>query len=198
MTTTHTMPADDDFRWRDRRRHAQIPQALQDLTWGDLDRDPQRAAAIDDAHAWAEGQTTGLLLEGPVGTGKTRIAAVAANHCLRRRAVRWASAPQLVAQLSAGLGTAQHEDALELITHTGALILDDLDKTRPTTYAAEQLFLAIDTRIAHGAPLLVTTNLALREIATRYEPPLGEAIASRLAGYCRRRHVVGPDRRIAA
>jgi DNA replication protein DnaC len=78
------------------------------------------------------------------------------------------------------------------------LVLDDLDKTRPTPVAAEQLFLAIDHRIENRVPLAVTTNLSLAEIATRYEQPFGEAIASRLAGYCARHTITGVDRRMAS
>jgi DNA replication protein DnaC len=185
----------DPFRLSVRLRASRLPAALRGLAWEDLAHDGRRAA-IDDARTWAEGHITGLLLEGAVGTGKTRIAATAANHYLHNTGrLRWASAPALVAQLSAGLGTEQRDEALDLVTDTGALVLDDLDKTRPSAYAAEQLFLAIETRITHGAPLIVTTNLALREIASRYEQPLGEAIASRLAGYCQRHSIVGSDRR---
>jgi DNA replication protein DnaC len=47
-----------------------------------------------------------------------------------------------------------------------------------------------------GAPLFVTTNLALSELAARFPQPYDEAIASRLAGYCRVLRVEGSDRRL--
>jgi DNA replication protein DnaC len=188
-----------EYKIRRRVSNSGLPEARRGLTWDDIDRDRLRAAAIDDARAWAGGRIAGLFLEGGVGTGKTTIAVASANHFLENTGrLHWANAAALVAQLSALIGTEQREHALTVVTDTAALVLDDLDKTRPSAYAAEQLFLAIETRIAHGAPLLITSNLALREIAERYEAPLGEAIASRLAGYCKRHRVTGTDRRTAA
>jgi DNA replication protein DnaC len=60
----------------------------------------------------------------------------------------------------------------------------------------EKLQAAIDGRMENGVPLLVTTNLSLRQIAEKYPQPEGEAIASRLFGYCRAFRVDGVDRRM--
>jgi DNA replication protein DnaC len=74
---------------------------------------------------------------------------------------------------------------LATLTGTSALVLDDLDKTRPTEYGAEQIFLAVDGAVTSGRALLVTTNLGLGQLAGKWPQPFGEAIASRLAGYCK-------------
>jgi len=151
---------------------------------------------VEAATRWAAGDLTGLLLVGPVGVGKTHTAAAAAVTMLARRAVVWASAPVLMARLATDMGTPQHQAALDALIGRRALVLDDLDKIRPTNYGAEQLFAAIDSRVADGVPLLVTANLTLGEIARRYPAPHGEAIASRLAEHCERHDLTGQDRRM--
>ena len=185
----------------ERRRDARVaesdlPEALRGLQWGALERDPGRTAAISHAAEWARGGLQGLLLTGEVGVGKTSIAATAAWELLGRRRVVWTSMPQLFARLGAGHNDRQRDIAVRMMTEPTALVLDDLDKARPTHYGAEQVFAVIDHRITAGAPLLVTTNLAASELAGWFPEPYGEAIASRLAGYCRLLRVEGPDRRL--
>jgi DNA replication protein DnaC len=177
-----------------RIRISGIPDPLRTASLVDLDLHQP----IDDARRWARRELAGLLLTGSVGAGKTHTAAAAAVAALQTRKVIWCSVPTLLAHLSMEHKAEQHLAALNALTGTGALVLDDLDKARPTDYGAERIFAAIDSRTAAGAQLLVTTNLELSEIATRYPQPYGEAIASRLAGYCTWHHIDHPDRRTGA
>jgi DNA replication protein DnaC len=152
--------------------------------------------ALDTARTWIT-DGGGLLFTGPFGTGKTTIAAGAARAAIvNGRRLRWASAPLLLARLGSGFGTTQREWALEALTGAADLVLDDLDKTRPTDYGAEQVFLAVDSAVTEGRPLITTTNLSLSELAARWPAPFGEAIASRLVGYCRIVELTGADRRL--
>lgn len=185
-----------DRMWRTStfRRNSQIPAALQGHVWSDLgDLDPALLRALK---AWAAGEIKGLLLTGPVGAGKTFSAAVAAWAMLERRSLMWTSSPLLFARLGSGMGSDPHHQALEILTGRQALVLDDLDKARPTEYGAEQIFLAVDQRVSNNVPLLATTNLSVAEIARRMPEPFGEATASRLAGYCEIHNVPGRDRRV--
>jgi DNA replication protein DnaC len=77
------------------------------------------------------------------------------------------------------------------------MVLDDIDKGRPTEYGAEQIFLAVDQRVTHGSSLLVTTNLGLDELRDRWPETYGPAIVSRLVGHCELVRIDGEDRRIA-
>lgn len=177
-----------------RRRKSGIPAALLGLAWDDVDQ-AGREDALAAARRWAFGEIGVLVFHGPVGVGKTRIAAVAANALLLRRTLRWTSSPVLFARLGRGFGTIEREDVIDVLIGGHALVLDDLDKARPSEYAAEQLFAAIDTRLTEGIPLLATTNLGTRELQTRWPEPYGEAITSRLASgeaYT----IDGPDRRL--
>ncbi|HYV17324.1 MAG TPA: ATP-binding protein [Conexibacter sp.] len=175
-----------------RLRSCGLPERLRAARLASVDGPEHQRAA----RRWVAGELLGLVLSGPVGTGKTWTAAAAARAMVAHRRVAWTSAPLLLAWLGAGIGSARHAAALELITGRTALVLDDADKARPSDYGAEQLFLAVDARVEHRRPLLVTTNLTLGELAARYPQPYGEAIASRLAGYCEHVELTGPDRRM--
>jgi DNA replication protein DnaC len=149
--------------------------------------------ATDAAARWARGDLPGLCLTGPVGVGKSWLAAAAAWERLQTYGVRWVSAARLMAQIRSGFNSKAKARADEIITGTCAIVLDDLDKVNPTEYGREVMFAAIDGRVEEGAPLLVTTNKAMSEIGEQ----LGDAIMSRLAGYCQVVRMVGDDRRVA-
>lgn len=154
------------------------------------------AGVVEAAARWAA-HGGGLLLTGRFGAGKTWIAGAAAYGRLRTHRVIWTSAPLLFARLGSGIGKETHDWALAVLASRDALVLDDIDKARPTEYGAEQVFLAVDQRVEHEASLLVTTNLTVSGLAERWPEPYGEAIASRLTGYCQVVRVDGPDRRLA-
>lgn len=156
-----------------------------------------QADVHDAANRWVS-HGRGLLLSGPVGVGKTTIAGACCFERLRIRHCHWVSAPLLFARLGSGLGTEQRNQALNLLTGKTALVLDDIDKARPTEYGAEQIFLAVDQRVEHESPLLVTTNLTPGELASRFPEPYGDAVASRLVGYCDTVEITGDDRRLEA
>jgi DNA replication protein DnaC len=190
---------DAEARQRTERAHRRIADQLPfTLRAVDLDKIDTGgcANAIAAARDWAA-NGGGLLLTGPFGVGKTTIAAGALRaRLLTGHIGHWTSTPLIMARLGSGFGTPQREAAVSVLTGRGALVLDDLDKTRPTDYGAEQIFLAVDGAVTSGRPLLVTTNLTGGELAARWPEPYGEAIASRLSGYCTAVRVTGPDRRL--
>lgn len=180
-----------------RLQSSEIPKGLQRLRFEGLDIDAGNRAAVDEAKRWASGGTAGVFLTGGIGVGKTTIAAAAAGAYLRRGRLRWTSMPRVFALLGVGGTNGNRRTATELLTGKGALVLDDIDKARPTEYGAEVVFGLIDHRITEGAPLFVTANLDYAALAQKWPEPFGEAIASRLAGYCGVAiEVQGDDRRI--
>lgn len=180
-----------------RRERSGIPEHLWSWTFASIDRPAGLERAIEAAMRWAASDLNGLILAGSVGVGKTRVAVAAANAMIDRRIVRYFSAPLLIARLGTGdFSNPLRMAALDALTGADPLVLDDLDKARPTVYAAEALFVAVDQRADGAAPLLVTTNLKLRELAELWPAPFGEAIASRLALLAGVR-VEGTDRRAA-
>jgi DNA replication protein DnaC len=176
-----------------------LPAGLRGFNLGDLDR-PGREKAIEAAERWALGQLQGLILLGGVGVGKTTLAAAATVTRITwfpNNPPRWMGVTQALGHLSRAFGDPTREDTLKALTTSSApLILDDLDKAKPSAFAAETLFTAIDGCFAHARPLMASMNVTPGEIARRWPAPHGEAIASRLAA-CEVYRVSGPDRRQA-
>jgi DNA replication protein DnaC len=176
-----------------------LPPALRGVRLSDLDVDG-RSTALDAAKRWAAGELQGLVLLGPIGVGKTTIAAGAdieymANH--GGPAPRWINTVQALNDLSRGFTERRRMAAMDALDGKHSpLVLDDIDKAKPNANAAAVLFGAVDACVTYQRPLIVTTNLMPSELAVNWPKPHGEAIASRLAGYCEMHRVTGRDRRI--
>jgi DNA replication protein DnaC len=151
-------------------------------------------AAHGAALRWANGEIRGLLLHGEIGVGKSTLAAAALRARLVHQGVQWASVPSLIAKAFGDQQAKEH--VAHVLTGVRSLVLDDLDKVKPGDWVASQLFAAIDNRVTAGTGLIVTTNLDNEELAERFGDQFGDAIASRLAGYCEIHGMRGPDRRL--
>jgi len=151
------------------------------------------APLIDAASRWADGETKGLCLTGPVGVGKTCLAAWATEKRLQNHSVKWVSVSRLMTQLRSGFGSEMKANADKIVAGTGAIVLDDLDKVNPTEYGREVILAAVEGRYQAGSPLLVTTNHEVSQLKEK----LGAPVASRLAEYCEVVRMVGADRRLS-
>lgn len=179
-----------------RRDRCGLPQRLRGETLRDLWEiaKPGQRSALGSARDWAVSKDPGgLMLAGSTGVGKTRIAAAACWTRLERFSCTYASVARAMAKLGGSFTDEGRAEAVRVFSGNGAVVLDDLDKSRPTDFGLEQIFSAVDAREQAGAPLLVTTNLTPSEIGERY----GEPLMSRLAGYCRTVRVDGDDWRVA-
>lgn len=111
-----------------------------------------------------EKQGTGLLLWGYVGTGKSYIAGCIANALLDK------GVPVLMTNFSRLLNRLTDYQAgdknayLQSLDAYRLLIVDDLGVERGSDFVREQVFQIIDSRYRRGLPLIVTTNLTLREM----------------------------------
>lgn len=136
----------------------------------DNGRVPQMAQAGAYAGHWEEmyRENMGLLFWGKPGNGKTFAAACIANALLERRdtwetSVRMTTLGTVLNRLP-GLSAQDKEWYLKDLTGCDLLILDDFGMERQTEYAREQVFHIIDSRYLARRPLIVTTNLSLREL----------------------------------
>lgn len=182
-------------RIRKRQAASGIPDQLRSIHWDHLPDVAPKAIAV--AQRWARGEIPGLFLAGDVGVGKTSLAAAAAWARLDHGAVRWVDAAELLSRLNRSFGDPLRDDAVNALSsaESAALVLDDIDKARPSEHAAVELYRAIDNRVKAGTQLLVTSNLGLTELRDRY--PHGQAIVSRLVLHCDALLLKGPDRRLA-
>ena len=112
-------------------------------------------AALEQEHA-------GLLLTGPVGTGKSFYAAAVVNALCDK------GIPAIIfptARLINAVKATRDPQALfDELDGFSLVALDDLGAERDTEFALEQLENFVDQRALKGKVLLVTTNLSIQEI----------------------------------
>jgi len=160
-----------------------------------------RERALDAARRLIAGEIHGLTLIGSIGTGKTQIAASTVRAMIERDpeqpAPRWVSVTTVLSDLGRAFNDPRRQQAVDALSSDRVgLVLDDLDKSKPTAHAASEIFNAIDLATTHERQLIVTTNLMPSQLRTKWPAPYGEAIASRL-GYCELHKITGHDRRLS-
>lgn len=103
----------------------------------------------------------GLLLYGPVGTGKSYTAACIANELLNKcTSVIMTSFVKILQNIE----QKSEADYISMLNSASLLILDDLGTERNTDYALEKVYNIIDSRSRASMPMILTTNLSLNEM----------------------------------
>jgi DNA replication protein DnaC len=142
-------------------------KALYDYTFDkDSGINPEMTLARNYVANWDEmkAKSSGLLLWGNVGTGKSFFAGCIANALLEK------GVPVLMTNFSRILNTltGMHFEGrnqfIDSLNRYSLLIIDDLGIERNSEFALEQVFNVIDSRYRSKKPLIVTTNLTLSEL----------------------------------
>lgn len=137
----------------------------------------------------------GLLLHGPVGTGKTFYAACIANRLIDRGyGVLVTNFSELVNRLQ---NTFDGKQAImDELDRCSLLVIDDLGAERSNDYMQEIVYNIVDRRYRVGLPLIVTTNLPMTEIKSPADIRLAR-IYDRILQICHPVEVSGLSRRRA-
>lgn len=138
-----------------------------------FDRDDRRNPKVSDVclkyvEHWAEMKTdnTGILFYGDVGTGKSFLACCVANALLERLvSVSVTNFPRILHRLQ-GAFDDERQEFISRLQRYDLLVIDDLGVERDTSYSVEQVFNVVDTRSRSGKPLIVTTNLSMKDLQT--------------------------------
>lgn len=126
---------------------------------------PKISVARTYVEKWPEmyAENIGFLLYGPVGTGKTYIGACIANELKKRGIpVLMTNFSKLTSELSK-YGTDKNE-FLNYLSAYHLLIIDDLGTERESEFVREQVYNIIDGRYKNGQPMIITTNIPIKEI----------------------------------
>ena len=190
-----------DFREEQRRLRIQRMRvegiqddSLRDVRFDDSDDSENIRKCKAFVEHWDEifKQSTGLLMAGPVGTGKTYAAACIANALIDK------GVPVLMTSFPVILGTSNFDmnDVVRQAQEYDLIIVDDLGVERENDYALETIFRFVDARYRNGKPMIVTTNLSMKDM--RDQPNIRQRrIYDRILEMCVPLYFDGDSRRVA-
>ena len=167
---------------------------LSTRTFATFERERQ-PDAFEQALAFAERPHGTLAFFGAFGTGKTHLLAAIANAQIEQgRPCRFASAVSLFDAVQERLERKQdYHELLRQAISTPLLLLDDVDKLKPSEFREETLYKLLNGRNVAGLPLAISTNNPPGALA-RW---VGEAGRSRLMQGILPVPMDGPDYRLA-
>ena len=128
----------------------------------------------------------GFYLQGGNGTYKTLKAASIARALLDRgRTVRFISSASLMSEFRDTFdGFKTEADIFDALSGVDLLVIDDLGKENPSSWAATMLYTVIDGRYGACKPIVVTSNYSKPELIVRLkgeaDDSTARAIVSRL------------------
>lgn len=109
----------------------------------------------------------GLYFHGQNRTGKTFLISAVANELSKKGvSIIFAYVPDLVRNIHSGIGDNSVETKVEQLKYCDLLILDDLGSVKMSLWFRDQIFgSVIQHRLSTGAPIIITSNLELRQLA---------------------------------
>ncbi len=172
--TLRQAQAEQTYSWLGREW---MEEGVQGKTFATFQRDRQ-PAAFDQAQHFCQEPQGVLALYGSYGTGKTHLLVAVANHLrLHETPCLFVSAVTLFEAISDRLRHDQDYHALlKRAIATPVLLLDDVDKPKPSEFREANFYQLINQRINAGRPLVISSNCMPHAL----ERFIGAAARSRL------------------
>lgn len=137
------------------------------------------------------GLSGNLFLYGPAGTGKTHLAVAGARRLAEKgKTARFWGVAALFAELRAGFKAGGERPEL---AHWDVLVLDDIDKIKPTPYVYETFYELIESRWANEKITIFTAQHDPDGAALVLTPDSNELAADPLASRMASGHVFKVD-----
>jgi DNA replication protein DnaC len=136
----------------------------------------------------------GMILTGPVGTGKTHLAAAIVNELVKTgRSCVYGNVTALLGRLRGSYNAEgdSESEIMQKFCNADLLVVDDIGKEKTTEWVQEKLYAIINHRYEHYKKIVITTNDQFKTL----ESKLGEAAVSRLVEMCDGYLVGGEDYR---
>ena len=126
--------------------------------------------AFETSYRYSQSLNGWLVIQGGYGCGKTHLAAAIANFAVSMNvSTLFLTVPDLLDTLrfSYDDSDTNFEDRFVQVRSAGLVIMDDFGTQNATEWAKEKLFQIINYRYINRLPLVLTTNLALKDIDGR-------------------------------
>lgn len=125
-----------------------------------LERSPGSSSTVERLSRWL-GSDHWLVLWGPVGRGKTGVAAALVRRLVEQgQGVLFRAVPDLLDRLRATYGGEGREhELMAALFDVDVLVLDDVGAERQTDWALERVFRVINHRYDERRRTMLTTNL---------------------------------------
>lgn len=188
----------DRLQYLDSMRRTGFPDAeMREWTFAKSDHTDQKNENIARRYVAnfdaMRSQGTGLLLCGSVGTGKSFLAAAIANELISQGTpCLMTNFSRIISRVSEKFGGDQKY--LDDLNRFDLLIIDDLGAERDSDFTWEKVMNVVDARYRAGLPIIITTNLTLKDLADPSDIRR-QRVFSRLKEMCVFLEVNGADRR---
>lgn len=145
----------------------------------------------------------GFYICGPVGTGKTYLAAAIANRVLEKGyRIRFTTMIDLLSELISAMNSSESLNRIMRDYKTvELLVIDDLGKESLKEWSATQVFSIFNARSGNCLPTIITTNFSNADLAARLTPRdssdriNAESVTDRFREMCRQLVLTGESRR---
>lgn len=134
-----------------------------------------------------------ILMKGATGLGKTHLSLAIANEVIQKGySVVYVSAPSILSRLEKehfGNGSGNEEETLAALMDCDLLIIDDLGTEFITNFSVTEIYNIVNSRLLQGKPVIINTNLTLKEIENAYS----QRFLSRVVGCSAKLDFAGKD-----